>query len=142
MSVKRCEYTKEAELCHELPICGCGRPEISYEMFWKWLYYCKKSKEIYNKNEGNFEKYLEEMLLDSVCTEIDKAKVSETDLEGAYAIINEVLDQLGCTEHGSSWYGSWLTEKGEEMLKALTIARENDYDFSINAEWCYEEVDL
>ena len=119
---------REKEFLSELPVCGCGRPELSYEMFWKWLYYCHKSEEIYKNNKGNYEKYLEELRLDDVCAEIDRAKVSETDLEGAYAIINEVLDNLDCTEHGSSWYGSWLTNKGEEMLKALTLARENNYE--------------
>lgn len=41
------------------------------------------------------------------------------------------LNHLGFLEHGSSIYGSWLTEKGRQLLEALDIFAQFDYDWEI-----------
>lgn len=38
------------------------------------------------------------------------------------------LDAAGFLEHGSSIYGSWLTETGEEFLKALKYKAKKAWD--------------
>lgn len=131
-------FTKAGKLINKLPVCGCGRPELSYEVFRKWLHYCKVQHTIEYENHDQFYK---ELYKDKICKEVDKAIESDSNDEAMYAIVNEVLDKLGCTEHGSSWYGSWLTKKGEDMLKALNEAEEYDYDFSPEVGWYYKEVE-
>ena len=43
------------------------------------------------------------------------------------------LDRLKFIEHGTSIIGSWLTDKGKELLEALTDFAEYDYDWNIAA---------
>ena len=135
-------YTPEAELCEELPVCGCGDPELSYEMFRKWLYYCKKHLELAQEYD-NWVDYRTELNKDKICKYFVKILYGDDsrykEIYGAYQIINAVLDNLKCTEHGSSWWNSWLTEKGEKMLAALEIAKKHDYEFGPEQDWCYVE---
>ena len=56
------------------------------------------------------------------------------------------LDHLGFLEHGSSIYGAWITDKGEELLTALDIFKEKyAYDWNSasddipNEFWQWEE---
>ena len=136
----------ECKLISTLPICGCGRPEYSYEMFRKWLQYRKEvndftpDSDLFTSRLHEYKQFREE---NKLCQYFDKIFDDDNpnkELEGAYAIINGVLDELGCTEHGSSWYNSWLTEKGELMLAALNLAKEHDYEMGVDAEWCYQEI--
>ena len=114
------------------PVCGCGNPKLSYELFRKWLCFCKKM------HQEPTPILKDDPLLKEVYTAIN----SGGDLEGCYGVINEVLDLNGCTEHGSNWHGSWLTKKGEDLLLALEYAKDFEYDFNVDIDgWCVEEVD-
>ena len=54
-------------------------------------------------------------------------------------IINGFLEQRKLVEHGTTCRCSWLTKKGEELLDALKLAKENNFDFCENNDWAYEE---
>ena len=139
------DYIPEVKLIDECcPVCGCGNPSLSYELIRKWLYYCKRRHEI-SKRYSDMKTfkvdligYYHELNSDPILREVESAINSDSDLEGAYAIINGILDKCGCTEHGSSWYGSWLTEKGKKLLEALELAKSNDYDFNPDANWQWD----
>ena len=54
------------------------------------------------------------------------------------------LDSRGFTEHGTCVTSSWLTDKGKDLLEALTDFAKYDYDWYIAAntmpnEFYYEE---
>ena len=54
------------------------------------------------------------------------------------------LDRLGFTEHGTCVTSSWLTDKGKELLEALTDFAKYDYDWNYAAnsmpiEFYYEK---
>lgn len=49
------------------------------------------------------------------------------------------LDSVGLLEHGTSIYGSWLSERGEEILQAL---REVDIETMMERPYDYQHEDL
>ena len=109
-------YTKAADLIHELGICGCGCPEEAYKAVHEML--------VRTKDRGNI-------------IEPDEPHV----LFMAYT-----LDSLEFLEHGTSIYSAWLTDKGKELLAALDIFKEKyEYDWQAasndipNEFWVLEE---
>ena len=48
------------------------------------------------------------------------------DVNNGYQIYLYLLDRYEFTEHGSSIYGSWLTDKGEALYKVLNYILDND----------------
>ena len=104
------------DLIHELGICGCGRPEEAYKAVHEML---KRVK--------------------------DRGNIIEPD-EPHVLFMAYTLDHLEFLEHGSSIYGAWLTDKGEELLAALDIFKEKyEYDWNAaqndipNEFWAWEE---
>lgn len=39
------------------------------------------------------------------------------------------LNHMGFLDHGSSIYGSWVTDKGKDLIKALEEMRKFDYNY-------------
>jgi len=95
-----CHYDSESEAMYydQIGLCGCGCPEDVH----KFLLDCMSSK---NENYPNL---------------IDYKKVVElikSQPEVVAEFVLHFLDNRGLTEHGSSVYGSWLTERGEQVLE-------------------------
>lgn len=116
-------------------------------MFRKWLQYRKEvndfapESDLFTSRLHEYKQFREENKLCQYFDKIFDDKNPNKELEGAYAIINEVLEQLECVQHGGSWYNSWLTEKGKLMLAALNLAKEHDYEMDADEDWCYQEID-
>jgi len=93
-------YDNEAEAMYyeQIGLCGCGCPEDVH----KFLLDCMSSK---NEDYPNI---------------IDHEKVIElikSRPEVVAEFVLHFLDDRELTEHGSSVYGSWLTERGEQVLE-------------------------
>jgi len=82
------------------PICGCGQPEEALERLL--------------------------VILDAMASFSDEGRVkrrifytedNENNID--LLLILYFLDDMGYTEHGSSVYGAWLSDKGKELLKVL-----------------------
>lgn len=92
---------EKVKLIDSLGICGCGTPEPVYEMVR-----C----------------VLEEIFEEGV--NIDRAS------EGPqYLYVIYMLNHQGFLEHGSSVFGSFPTEKGKKLRKALYEFSLCDYDY-------------
>ena len=100
-------HTDLEALINELGICGCGNPELAYKAVHEML---KRSS---SKEES------------TITCAMDN---DDTAIPYIY-FMAYVLDSLGFLEHGSSIRCSWLTEKGENLLKALEVLEKYDYDF-------------
>ena len=98
------DVTEKYELLHELGICGCCIPEEAYKAVFEML-----------KRVKNREKIVE--------------SDSPYELFMAYT-----LDNLELLEHGSSIYGSWLTDKGEKMIEALEVFEKYEFDWNIASD--------
>lgn len=80
--------------------CGCGSPEDAFASLTKLLRIVSQPQ-----------------WLDGL-----KAFVPD---EGVQMLLLYQLDKLDLTEHGGSVYGSWLSEKGKEVLAALEVCEQN-----------------
>lgn len=107
MKITYVEHTDLEEIVNELGICGCGNPELAYKAVHEML---KRSS---SKEES------------TITCAMDNDDAS---LPYIY-FMAYTLDTLGFLEHGSSIRCSWLTEKGEDLLKALDVLEKYDYDF-------------
>lgn len=101
------EYTDLEETLNSLGICGCGNPDLAYKAVHEML---KRSS---SKEES------------TITCAMDN---DDTSIPYIY-FMAYMLDYLGFLEHGSSIRCSWLTEKGEKLLKALEVLEKYDYDF-------------
>lgn len=70
-------------------LCGCGRPYHCWEALHSYLK-IKTSKEFYTNTDDPY-----------------------------YLFFMYVLSSLKLTEHGTSIYGAWITDKGRKVLKWL-----------------------
>lgn len=87
------------KLIDELKICGCGNPEMVYR------------------------------LIHVVMKEIRESGVRTDDYVGYYAYMIYQLNEQGFLDHGSGIYGSWVTEKGEKLIKALDEMAKYNYEY-------------
>lgn len=80
--------------------CGCGEPDSLAEMAYKLLEHfgTPHMERTFNFYEG--------------------------DDHLTYEVIAHWLAEKEVTEHGGSIYGSWLSEKGKEILKTIKEAKE------------------
>ena len=67
-------------------MCGCGQPQICWNILFTYLEHCA-SEPFYHNTENPFELFF-----------------------------MYVVDHLKLTEHGTSIYGAWVTDKGKEVL--------------------------
>lgn len=87
----------------DIGICGCGDPDSVLDMLEEYLE--KKSDYMSFKDQIAFaEKYHEELML----------------------FMMYIMDNKGFTDHGSSVYGSWLTDKGKHFLELLKKEKNNE----------------
>lgn len=103
------------EAINELPCCGCGNPESVYQAIHTMLsYFDLKNKPQIPKSK-----------------EFDKIDIYENPfvLFMAYYLDNEEY-----LNHGTSIGYSWLTEKGETMLRYLKIMESFGYDLTRGPE--------
>lgn len=100
MSVQFFAPNEKVELIDELNICGCGNPNMVYR------------------------------LIHVVMKDILKfSSVKVDDYVGYYDYMIYQLNEQGFLEHGSSIYGSWVTEKGEKLIEALDEMAKYDYEY-------------
>lgn len=92
-----------------LDMCGCGRPECSYELIRKILTIRSEWQNNKLSYEEVKERYKSDLNLD---TDNDNHC-------GTLQFILYILDANGLVEHGTSIRGCWLTELGEMYLKVL-----------------------
>lgn len=93
-------FTEELEgiLYEDIGLCGCGDPEGVVSMIGDYLK-LKKSQ-----------------------TYIDHDAIAEfVDKWDAHLMLfmMYILDRKEFTEHGSSVYGAWITDKGERLLELI-----------------------
>ena len=79
-----------------LGICGCGKPDVALDIYKRALEWAEKS--VGSRSTNPFE-----------------------DNEELSVIMLYTLAEKDFTEHGSSVYGSRLTEKGKILLKVLRM---------------------
>jgi len=102
-----CHYNSEAEAFYydQIQLCGCGNPKDVH----KFLLDCMAAT------------------LDDHDTLIDYKKIISL-VKGNLGIVAELilhfLYSRELTEHGSSVFGSWLTERGKQVLEA-GVMKEN-----------------
>ena len=99
MSVPFFYPNEKVKLIDELGICGCGNPEMVYR------------------------------LIHAVLKEILESRVRTDDEVGYYDYIIYQLNEQGFLEHGSSIYGSWVTERGKKLIEALDEMAKYDYEY-------------
>lgn len=87
------------KLVGELNICGCGCPENVYR------------------------------LIHAVLKEILESRVRVNDEVGYYDYMIYQLNEQGFLEHGSSIFGSWITEKGKKLIEALDEMAKYNYEY-------------
>lgn len=87
------------DLIDKLNICGCGNPKMVYR------------------------------LIHVVMNEIRESSVRTDDHVGYYDYMIYQLNELEFLDHGSSIYGSWVTEKGEKLIEALDEMAKYDYEY-------------
>ena len=98
---KQGTFTRERErfediVFNDIGICGCGNPDDVLNMLQKYLE-AKREWMPFEKQKEFAAKYAEELML----------------------FMMYIMDDKGYTEHGSSVYGCWLTDKGKAFLKML-----------------------
>lgn len=90
---------EKAKLVDELRICCCGCPDQVYR------------------------------LIHAVMKEISKKGTRTDDTVGYYNYMIYQLNEQGFLEHGSSIFGSWITEKGKKLIEALDEMAKYDYEY-------------
>lgn len=90
--------------------CGCGDPNSAMKIVRDTLQYCIDWKD----KKGVYIDWLVKNVFGGI--------------EGAAYFVLYFLDHNGYTEHGSSVHGSWLTDKGEELLGDINWCLENEKD--------------
>lgn len=99
MSVQFFAPNEKVKLVDELSICGCGNPKMVYR------------------------------LIHVVLKEIHESSVRVDDYVGYYDYMIYQLNEQGFLEHGSSIYGSWITEKGKKLIEALDEMAKYEYEY-------------
>ena len=87
----------------DIGLCGCGDPEGVVSMIGDYLKL--KKSQIYIDH-------------DAIAEFVDKWDAH------LMLFMMYILDEKEFTEHGSSVYGAWITEKGEQLLKAIEESKE------------------
>lgn len=84
--------------------CGCGDPDSA-------MLFVRDMLKLLEERKGWSEEIKKELPTD-----------------GVYYFVLYMLDDKGLTEHGSSVGGSWLTDKGKEVLADIEWCIENEKD--------------
>lgn len=117
---------------HELlGICGCGNPDEVARLFLAALRAIEKKDRVVNagvdESGGSLESAMVahiKKLADTLCKdwvdfvngrEVNTTRLKFCNNETLEALVLYDLDKMGWTEHGTSIYCSWLTEKGRPL---------------------------
>lgn len=105
---KGCEWPNkiQAEMNGELNWCGCGS-NIEAIKFLREILRCFK-REDWSESNKKLDKLLH--VTDNEC--------------GLYYSYLYMLDKTGYIEHGGSIGGSWLTQKGKDILEMIDLSDE------------------
>lgn len=103
------EYCFAAFYYEILGFCGCGSPNSICDLLLDFL-------ECFTGEHNSIDRNLVSKLL------------SENSNHVQYDFMLFFLDSKGFTEHGTSIYGSWLTQEGELYRDLLKKRKEHDYD--------------
>lgn len=96
----------------ELGFCGCGDPEGALDFMRSVLVAIRKRHDDNHKDEST----LEDWTRNSNAIEDLIGMKQNPPMAWTYLYL---LDGKGLLEHGSNCSGSWLTERGDEVLDAL-----------------------
>ena len=111
-------------------VCGCGRSDLIQRFYHTALHAIKaRVDDIQGKNIEEILKKYNKDLIEVFSKAIDGKLDGELNTttfkfcndELLEEVVLHFLDYMGYTEHGSSIYGSWLSEKGEVAMKALDL---------------------
>jgi len=92
-------------------LCGCGRPEQVAFAFYRTLCWCETERG---------ERFLEGNTPKSWLSNFVTKKFDYLDAESIlFDTMLYLANDLGCADHGSSIYGSWLTDKGRFVRDVL-----------------------
>lgn len=94
--------TPESIWKEHLELCHCGRPEESHAFLIALL-------ESFDRGKFGFE---------GDCGIERNTRLISEDPEQAAYLIAYMFDRLGLTEHGGVVGGSWLSQKGKEVIAA------------------------
>lgn len=94
------------DLLEELPVCGCGNPEMVYGLYQGML------------------RVMEDA--DGVPSHGEMLSIVGGDTRLFY-VAAYVLDDIEATEHGGSIWGAWITEKGCRLLAVLDRYEESGF---------------
>jgi len=90
----------------ELGMCECGRPD-EVEAFVLEILDAQASYR--DTPQGGFE----------AKESRQHSAIKNTDADVIFEFVMHVFEHAGFVEHGSSVYGSWLTEKGRKLISEL-----------------------
>ncbi len=96
----------------DIGLCGCGRPLDTWEMIHRYLKALKLRSE--SVDEG-----------------IEEVKNFYMQNYGLAQFMAYILDDREYTEHGTSIYGAWLTDKGKDLLSILDIYMNEDIESDV-----------
>ena len=101
--------------------CGCGEPYAALQFLGEVLEAFRVSLDERDPTETREESEARYLKPSRLCG-------AEGNPGLAYGYLYN-LDAVGLTEHGSNVRGSWLTDKGHEVLQAIkSITSEEDWD--------------
>lgn len=125
-------YAPGTEICG---VCGCGRSDDVQNLYRKALRAIKdRSDKIRSQTleenlkdcHDDFINGMSHIIEGNVEDGINPTRLKFCDNPMLEEVVLHNLCNLGFTEHGSSIYGSWMTEKGEAALAALDWWFEDD----------------
>lgn len=103
-----------------MDFCSCGRQDdISFMI--------RDVLQVINNKTENYDKMNYEMVWEQFDKELIDVLGFHSD-NIAFEFILHVLNSVGVLEHGSSVYGSWLTDYGKEILCAFEIVGDEILD--------------
>lgn len=97
----------DLDLLMEVPVCGCGRPELA------WVVYRAVLADAVAASDGAWA--------------ADRLAAANGD-ETLFYVVAGVLDGIDATEHGGSITSSWVTDKGRRLLAILDRYAGSDYE--------------
>lgn len=99
--------SEDLDLLLEVPVCGCGRPELA------WTVYRAVLADAVAASDGVW-----------AANRLEAAHGDET----LFYVVAGVLDGIDCTEHGGTIDSAWATDKGRRLLAILDRFAESEYE--------------
>lgn len=104
------ELSKEDyNLIEELPVCGCGSPNLAYDVYRRIL----AASAAFHDNPSQ---------------DAPGPYAATNGNEALFYVVAGVLDHIEATEHGGTIHYAWLTDKGRRLLALLVEWAESGYE--------------